>query len=144
MTSTDSQASEAPQGNEGQEKTPLSLEVNVDKSSTCERHVTVTVAREDIDRYLREAFDELKPKAEVPGFRPGRAPRKLVQARFKEQIQNQVKGSLVMDALEQVSEEQDFSAISEPDFDFDALEIPDDGPMTFEFDIEVRPDFEMP
>src|SRR6056297_4014465 len=111
MTSTDSQASEAPQGNEGQEKTPLSLEVNVDKSSTCERHVTVTVAREDIDRYLREAFDELKQKAEVPGFRPGRAPRKLVESRFKDQIEERVKGSLLTDALAQLGDEQQFTAI---------------------------------
>ena len=46
--------------------------------------------------------------------------------------------------MNQVNEEQDFSAISEPDFDFGAVEIPDDGPMTFEFDIEVRPEFDVP
>jgi trigger factor len=144
MSSTDAQSNDAPQPSDGQEKPPLSLEVKVDKSSTCERHVTVTVSREDVDRYLREAFDELKPKAEVPGFRPGRAPRKLVESRFKDQVAEQVKGSLVMDSLAQVNEEQDFSAISEPDLDFDAVELPETGAFTFEFDIEVRPDFEMP
>ena len=106
--------------------------------------MTVTISRDDIDRYLSEAFDELAPKAEVPGFRPGRAPRKLVESRFKEQVTDQVKGSLLMDSLAQVSDEHDFSAISEPDFDFDAVSIPDDGPLTFEFDIEVRPDFDVP
>ena len=98
----------------------------------------------DIDRYLKDAFDELAPKAEVPGFRPGRAPRKLVEIRFKEQVSNQVKGSLLMDSLGQVSEEHEFSAISEPDFDFDAVTLPEDGPLTFEFDIEVRPEFDVP
>src|SRR5690606_2551332 len=37
-----------------------------------------------------------------------------------------------------------FAAISEPEFDLEAIEVPDSGPMTFEFDIEVRPEFEMP
>ncbi len=93
---------------------------------------------------MKDAFNELAPKAEVPGFRPGRAPRKLVESRFKEQVSNQVKGSLLMDSLGQVSEEHEFSAISEPDFDFDAVALPEDGPFTFEFDIEVRPEFDVP
>jgi trigger factor len=68
----------------------------------------------------------------------------LVQSRFKDQVTGQVKGSLLMDSLQQVSEEQQFAAISEPDFDMDAVTMPEDGPLTFEFDIEVRPDFDMP
>jgi trigger factor len=144
MSSTDAQSDDVQQETEGPEKPPLSLEVQVDNTSSCQRHVTVTVSREDVDRYLREAFDELKPKAEVPGFRPGRAPRKLVESRFKDQVSEQVKGSLVMDSLTQVSEEQDFSAISEPELDFEAVELPETGAFTFEFDIEVRPDFDMP
>ena len=36
------------------------------------------------------------------------------------------------------------SPISEPDLDLDAVEIPDEGPMTFEFDLEVRPEFDVP
>ncbi len=129
---------------EGTEKVKLSLEVNVESPGACQKHVTVTVSRDDIDRYLEKAYNELAPKAEVPGFRPGRAPRKLVESRFKEQVTNQVKGSLLMDSLGQVSEEHEFSAISEPDFDFDAVTLPEDGPFTFEFDIEVRPEFDVP
>jgi trigger factor len=134
----------APEEASEQEKPKLALEVKVDTPSACQRHVTVTVARDDIERYFREAFDDLAPKAEVPGFRPGRAPRKLVESRFREQMSNQVKGSLLMDSVTQASEDSDFSAISEPDFDFEAIELPEEGAMTFEFDIEVRPEFDMP
>ena len=84
------------------------------------------------------------PKAHVPGFRPGHAPRKLVENRFRKDIAEKVKGELLMDCLAQVNEEQKLSAISEPDFDFEAVELPDEGPLTFEFDVEVRPEFEMP
>lgn len=127
-----------------EKKEPLSLEVEVQTKSACERHVLVKIAREDVDRYFAKQFDELAPKAEVPGFRPGKAPRKLVENRFRLQISDQVKGELLLDCMTQVNEEQDFSAISEPDFDFGAVEIPEEGPMTFEFDIEVRPEFDIP
>jgi len=139
-------AADDEQNNSGdeQEKQSLSLEIHVESPSACERHVTVTIARDDVDRYFKEAIDELMPKAAVPGFRPGRAPRKLVESRFRKDVSDQVKGSLLLDTMNQVTEEQEFSAISEPNFDFEAVTIPDDGPMTFEFDIEVRPEFDMP
>ena len=56
----------------------------------------------------------------------------------------QVKGALLMDSLAQIHEDHELSAISEPDIDLDAVEVPDEGPMTFEFDLEVRPQFDVP
>jgi len=134
---------ETEQGAEEESK-PLNLEVKIASPSACERHVTVTVAREDIERYLNDAYSELMPSANVPGFRIGRAPRKLVENKFRKEVGEQIKGSLLLDSLSQISEEQKFTAISEPDLKLDMIEVPDDGPMTFEFDIEVRPEFEMP
>lgn len=127
-----------------QETPSLDLIVDIATPSACERHVTVTVSRADIDRYFDDAFGELVPTASVPGFRVGRAPRKIVESRFKQEVADQVKGSLLMDCLEKIGEDKHFAAISEPEIDLEAVEVPDTGPMTFEFDIEVRPEFEMP
>lgn len=143
MSSADTDVNEATEA-AADEKAKLSLEVKIDKPSACERHVTVSIAREDIERYYNEAFDELVPKAELPGFRAGKAPRRLVEKQFRDRVQDQVKGKLLMDSMAQVSEECDFSAISEPDFDFDAVTVPESGPMKFEFNLEVRPEFDMP
>ncbi len=131
---------------DGDEETPepLKLDVSVKSPSACERHITVTVPREDIDRYFSEAFSEMMPTASIPGFRLGRAPRKLVENRFRKDVAEQIKSALLMASMQQISEEQSFAAISEPDFDPNAIELPDDGPMTFEFDIEVRPEFDLP
>jgi trigger factor len=137
-------AVQASPGEEPSEAEPLQLEVQIAAPSACERRVTVTISRPDIDRYYDEAYSELMPSAAVPGFRTGRAPRKIVEHRFRDDVTNQVKSSLLMDSLEQISEEKRFVAIGEPEFDLEAIEVPEEGPMTFEFSIEVRPDFEMP
>ncbi|MBN1396131.1 MAG: trigger factor [Pirellulales bacterium] len=126
------------------DREPLSLEVTIEDRGTCRRHVTVTVSREDIDRYFDKEYTELMPTAQVPGFRQGHAPRKLIEARFRKDVADKVKGALLMDSLEQVSADEKLSAISEPDFDFEAIELPGEGPFTFEFDIEVRPEFDVP
>src|SRR5437868_8111380 len=135
---------QAEEGQEEKEKQRLALDVKIDSPSACERHVTVSVAKEDVSRYVADAFNELTPKAELPGFRPGRAPRKLVESRFKEHIADQVKGKILMDSLAQMSDDHQFTAISEPDFDMKSVQLPEDGPMVFEFDIEVRPEFDVP
>ncbi len=67
-----------------------------------------------------------------------------MENKFRKEVAQQVKSSLLMDSISQVTDEEEFSAISEPDFDYDAVEVPDEGPMKFEFDLEVRPDFDMP
>ena len=125
-------------------KEPLNLTVDVKETSACERHVTVTVPRSDIEKYFQDQFDEISPKAEVPGFRAGRAPRNLIEKKFRKQVADQVKGSILMDSLTQVSENQDFSAISEPNLDFELIEVPEEGDLTYEFNIEVRPEFDLP
>jgi trigger factor len=130
---------------EGEEKAErLSLEVKVDTRSTCERHIGVTIPREDIEKYFDKEFSELMPTAHVPGFRPGRAPRKLVETRFRKDIAEKVKSELLMNSLTQVNEDEKLAAISEPNLDLEAIELPEEGPLTFEFDIEVRPEFELP
>lgn len=125
-------------------KKPLEIDVKVDVTSTCERHVVVIIPRAEVERYRQDAFSDVAPKAELPGFRAGKAPRKLVESRFREQVNDQVKSTLVMDSLQQITEGDHFSAISEPDFDYEAVELPDEGDFKYEFKIEVRPDFETP
>jgi trigger factor len=122
----------------------LDLQVRIDSPGTCQRHITVTVAEPDVEKYFNNAIGEMMPKAQVPGFRAGRAPRKLVEARYRKDVADQVKGSLLMDSMAQVTEDHKLSAISEPDIDLGAIEVPEHGPMTFEFNLEVRPEFETP
>lgn len=125
-------------------KERLQLDVKIDKVGACQRHITVTIPREDIQRYYDVAYSDLMDKASIPGFRNGRAPRKLVESRFKKEITDQIKGSLLMDSMTQLTEDNDLAAISEPDIDPVTITVPDDGPMVYEFNLEVRPEFDVP
>ncbi|MBB3208958.1 trigger factor [Rhodopirellula rubra] len=129
---------------ESPDKAPLQLEVTVEKPHACLREVVVSIPRGEVERYLKDAYDELVPEAQVPGFRAGRAPRKLVEKQFRDKIEERVKGSLLMDSLSQVTEQAEFSAIGEPDFEYESIELPEEGPFKFQFKIEVRPEFETP
>jgi trigger factor len=120
------------------------MEAKVESVAACKKKLTITIPREEIEAKLKERFDELEDEAQVPGFRPGRAPRRLVEKRFREAVQDEVRAKLVSESLTKAFEEQKLQVIGEPDVDPDAIQMPDDGPMTFSLDLEVRPEFELP
>jgi len=125
-------------------KAKMSIDVDIQTVSACERRIKVTISRSEIDRYFELEYDELADTAYVPGFRQGMAPRKLVEKRFKKEIAERVKSTLLMDSLTQVNESPDLTPIGEPDMNFASVVLPDTGPMIYEFNLEVRPEFELP
>ena len=132
------------EANEETKESTLNNTVEIETLSACERKIVITVPHEEIDRYFSKEFDEIIENANVPGFRKGRAPKKLVAKRYKKMVQDRVKSSLIMDSIEQLGDRDDITPISEPDFDFAAIVLPETGPMVFEFRLEVRPEFDLP
>lgn len=122
----------------------LNLTVDVEVKSSCERHVKIEVAREDVDRYFDREYNDLKENAAIPGFRAGKAPRKLIEKRFRNEVKDRVKAALLQDSLLQADEDQNMTPISEPVFDVAAVAVPEEGPFIFEYDLEVRPTFDIP
>jgi trigger factor len=131
-------------GQETEGQYTLSLDVNIEKVGPCKRHVKVRVPRADIDHYYNDSIGELVQGASVPGFRPGHVPRKLVEKRFKKEVADQLKQKLLLDSLEQLSDEHELDAINEPNLQIETLVIPDEGDFEYEFDVEVRPEFDLP
>ena len=125
--------------------TKIQQEVEITDAGPCKKHVKVTVAREVIDGRLEEKYSDLmteKP-AQIPGFRIGKAPRKIVEKSYKNEVRHEVKTEVLMASLEQLADEQSLSPLSPPELDPNSVQIPDDGPMVYEFNIEVRPEFDL-
>lgn len=139
----DAETAVAVESTEG-ESSKLAIEVVIDDVGPCRKHVQIKVPRADLDRVLEDAIDELAEKAEVPGFRHGHAPKQLLGKRFKKELADELKQKVLMQSLEQVSEDHDLEPIDEPDIDVAALEIPEEGDFEYEFEVEVRPEFDLP
>lgn len=130
---------------EGETKnTKLKQTVEMRDTGPCRKHIKVTVHRETIDNRLNEKYSELMLDSNVSGFRPGKAPRKLVEKRFQKEVSQQVKNEILFASLEQLAEEQDVAPLTSPNINPHAIELPADGPLVYEFEVEVRPDFDLP
>lgn len=122
----------------------MSLAVDIQNVGPCRKHIRVKVPQTDIDYFRTEALKEVAETAAVPGFRSGHVPAKLVERRFKKEITDQVRQRVLLTSLEQLAEDNSLDPINEPDFDVETLVLPDEGDFEYEFDVEVRPEFELP
>lgn len=127
-----------------EEEYSLSLTAKIEDSGPCRKHIAVTVPRKDIDHYYKESIKKFKGEAEVPGFRPGHVPAGLIERRFRDELAGQVKQELLLASLGQITEEHDIEPISEPELDVESIELPEEGDFIYEFDVEVRPTFDLP
>jgi trigger factor len=127
------------------EMTKLPQQVEITDAGPCKKHVKVTVERAAIDARMDEKFSGLmvETPAHVPGFRPGKAPRKIVEKKFFKEVAGEVKTEVLMASLEQLAEDQQLSPLSPPDLDPGAVVIPEEGDFVYEFNIEVRPEFDL-
>src|SRR5579864_2132685 len=131
---------------EGGEEAPfkMSLSVDIQNAGPCKKHVRVQVPRNDLEHYYNEAVKDLVTTAAVPGFRTGHVPRKLVEKRFRKEVGDHVRQKVLMQSLQQLGDDHKLDAINEPDLDVETLVLPDEGDFSYEFDIEVRPEFDLP
>jgi trigger factor len=105
--------------------------------------LSVTVEAERVDAAIDEAARELASQVKIPGFRPGRAPRRVLESRLG-------KGALLeeaaRDALPQFYSEavetEDLAVVGPPSFDVETFTDGQDAEFTAT--VEVRPEFEVP
>src|SRR3989441_9244519 len=98
----------------------------------------VTVPAPEFERAIDAAFRKLAREVRIPGFRPGKAPRRLLEARLGTEVAREeaLRDSLP-DYYVRALKEHDVDAIAPPEIDITAGK--DTGPLAFDAVVEVRP-----
>ena len=122
----------------------MTLHVEIESAGPCRKRIQVVVPEADVSFIRGQTLDEFAGKASVPGFRPGRVPRKLVEAKFSRELADELKQRMLVQSLEQLTVEHELDPIDEPDMDVEAIEVPDEGDFEYAFEVEVRPDIDLP
>ena len=129
---------------EEEQSAALKNTVTIEEAGPCKKKVSIEIPQETIEKTTDEQYNNLRKEALVPGFRKGRAPRRLLEKRFGKETTEQVKLKLLADASESAVKDNELQTIGEPDVDFENIELPAEGPLKFDFEVEVRPEFDLP
>ena len=102
----------------------------------------VAVPADEFERAVDAAFRKLARQVKIPGFRPGKAPRQLLEARLGGEVaREQALRDSVPDYYAQAVEAEDIDVIAAPEIDITAGE--DSGDVAFDAVVEVRPIIEL-
>jgi len=87
------------------------VKVTVETKENCVRALDVEVPHDEVTKELDKLFDEAKRMAEVPGFRPGRVPRRVLEKRFGKQLRKQAIDSAVAQSCDEALKSHGLSAL---------------------------------
>ena len=119
-------------------------QVEVQDAGNLKKKIIVTIPAQRVQDKRDEMFGELKNSAQVPGFRVGHAPRRLIEKRFAKEISDDVRNGLIGEGLQAAMSMEDLKVIGEPDMKLDDIQLPEEGDMVFDFEVEVAPEIELP
>lgn len=100
--------------------------------------LTVELEQHELDEAIEKAFKTIAKQVNIPGFRRGKAPRKLIEAQFgTEAARAQALNDSLPDYYVRALRENDIDAIAAPKIDITSGE--DEGTVIFEAEVETRP-----
>ncbi len=115
-----------------------SLTTSVEPLEGNKVRLRVDVPAADFEHAVDAAFRKLAQRVKVPGFRPGKAPRALLEARLGTEVaREQALRDALPEYYAQAVEAEDIDAIAAPDIDVTKGE--DSGDVSFDAVVEVRP-----
>ena len=119
--------------------------VKITDAGPCKKTIHIEIPAETVAEQLGTSVDTLMLEADLPGFRKGRAPRRLVEKRFGPTIRKEAKGQLVSAAYSKAVEDHKLKVVGDPvSEELLNVEIVDGKPLAFEIEVEVLPEFDLP
>ncbi len=111
------------------------VKVTLERLPESRVQLEIEVEPDRLERSLDAAYKRLVPKLRVPGFRPGKAPRPVVERMLgREELIREALESLLPDVYREAVEGEDVDAIAPPE-----IEVLETEPVRFKATVPVRP-----
>lgn len=116
------------------------VKVTTERLPNSQVKVEIEVAPERVEQSIDAAYKRLAKRVKIPGFRPGKAPRPVVERHLggRDALLHEALDKLVPEVYDEVVEEQDIHAIDLPQLSITNLE-----PVTFTATVPIRPEVKL-
>jgi len=116
------------------------MQVSVESTGNLSRLMTVAVPADEVEKQVQTRLKNLARNAKLPGFRPGKAPLKIIDAQYGNQVLREVAGSLIESTLKEAFTQENLIPAGGPEIEPTSLERGKDLEYTASFEVypEVR------
>jgi trigger factor len=117
------------------------MKTNIEEISSVKKKLMIEIEAEEIDKRVNEAYKKFGKIAKIKGFRPGKAPKKILENYFGTQLLEDVTKSLIEETLLEAMEKHKTYPLNMPVIENDILKTGHNYKYSALF--EVRPQFEL-
>lgn len=114
----------------------MQYDLQIEDVSSIRRRLRFTLANELVKTELERAFQDLKKQVKLAGFRPGKVPRNVLEARFGKQVRGEVGQRLIDQSYREAA--ADLPVAGAPTLEHKG-DIDPAQPFTFTVAVDVRP-----
>ncbi len=118
----------------------MQYEMKIEEVSNIGRKLHFTVDSGEVKVELERAYRDLMRNVRMNGFRPGKVPRKLVEAKYGDQVKNEVFGKLIEATYREAARE--LPVAGRPAV-VDQGDVRSDIDLTFSIEVDFRPEVEV-
>jgi trigger factor len=117
------------------------MKIDIDEISPVQRKIRVELPAEMVASEFSRAYENLRRRVHIKGFRAGKAPRGVLQGIYGDELKGQVQSQLVEDSLGEVIKERGLQIVSRPEIE--ANDLVEGSPFSFSAVFEIKPPIEV-
>ncbi len=113
------------------------MKVQVEDVSSIEKRLSIEVEPALVEKELTAAYSNLARQVKVPGFRPGKIPRRILEQKFKTEVEADVVKRVQLLGFIDALKETNVAAVGDPSFSGGKIEA--QKPFSYSARVEVKP-----
>jgi trigger factor len=114
------------------------MKTNIEEISPVKKKLIVEIAPAEVDDRIQAAYRKVGKKAKIPGFRPGKAPKKILERYFGDQVYDDVTRDIISETFPKALGETDTYPLGTPLLEKNPLKAGES--FTYSAIMEVRPE----
>ncbi len=117
------------------------VKINIEDQKDAQKLIKVEVEAQRVDAALEDIYNGIQKTANIPGYRPGKAPRDMVKTHYNKAANEEVLNRLIWDCYREAITEKNINPVGYPvivDVDFN-----EGKPLNFSVKVETRPAFKL-
>jgi trigger factor len=118
----------------------MKMQVTVEDVNSVKKTLHIEISEAEVVGELDKAYNELRKKAKVKGFRPGKVPRSVMERLFKKDVHADVTSRLIQSSFMDALKETDLKIVGTPNVDPPQLQAT--GPYKYDATVEISPEIE--
>jgi trigger factor len=118
------------------------MKSEVEDISTVKKKLSIEITPDSVTREMDKAISDVAKKAKIPGFRPGKAPKNIVEKHYGDEVRNEVVQRLVTESYLRALQEHKLNPVDMPQIE-NVSPLLKGSSLTFTATVEVRPNIEL-